>query len=88
MAHNEDTCMKCNHVMQIGEFPFCPHDHQANSVIGDDIPGGIWIEHGLCNADGSPRRYDTKSAMARDAKKAGLHQGAFLTGSPHGRTWF
>jgi hypothetical protein len=55
--------------------------------IGDDIAGGIWIEHGLCNADGSPRRYDTKSAIARDAKKAGLHWGAVLHGSPSGRRW-
>lgn len=81
------TCDKCGHEMQIGEFPFCPHDHQANSVIGDDIPGGILIEHGICNSDGSPKRYYTKSSMTKAAKAKGLVQGAFLHGSPPGRTW-
>lgn len=81
------TCEKCSHEMQIGEFPFCPHEHQANSVIGDDIPGGILIEHGICNADGSPKRYYTKSSMTKAAKAKGLHQGAFLHGSPPGRRW-
>jgi hypothetical protein len=65
--------------------------------VGDDIPGGLVLEHGLCwrgeeaaragVPEGTPRRYDTKSAIARDAKKAGLHWGAFLHGSPSGRRW-
>jgi hypothetical protein len=45
---------------------------KAVSVIPDDIPGGVLIEHGLCNADGSPRRYYSKSEMALEAKKRGL----------------
>lgn len=80
-------CEKCGHDMQIGEYPFCPHEVGSNVAIGDDIPGGIMIEHGLCHPDGTPKRYDTKSAIARDAKKADLHWGAFLNGSPPGRTW-
>jgi hypothetical protein len=81
------VCEKCNHEMQIGEYPFCPHDHQANSVIGDDIPGGLMIEHGICHPDGSPKRYDTKSSIYKAAKEKGLHVGAFVHGSPPGRTW-
>lgn len=81
------TCETCGHEMQIGEYPFCPHEVGANGAIGDDIPGGIMIEHGICHADGSPKRYDTKSSIAKAAKKAGLHWGAFLHGSPPGRTW-
>jgi hypothetical protein len=42
------------------------------SVIGDDIPGGALIFHGLCNADGSPRRYYSKSEIAREAASRGL----------------
>lgn len=42
-------------------------------VIGDDIPGGIEINHGICNEDGSPRRYYSKSEMVREAKRRGLH---------------
>ena len=45
---------------------------KPSHVIGDDIPGGVWIEHGLCNADGSPRKYYTKSEMALEAKRRGL----------------
>lgn len=59
----------------------------THSVTGDDIPGGIMIEHGICNPDGSPKRYDSKSAIYKAAKKAGLHVGAFLHGSPPGRMW-
>lgn len=42
------------------------------AVIGDDIPGGIWIRHGLCNEDGSPRLYYSKSEIAAEAKRRGL----------------
>jgi hypothetical protein len=41
-------------------------------VHGDDIPGGLEIRHGLCNADGSPRKYYSKTEIAREAKKRGL----------------
>jgi hypothetical protein len=40
-------------------------------VIGDDIPGGLEIKNGLCNADGTPRRYYSKSEIAREAAKRG-----------------
>lgn len=65
-------CDKCGKELSNGEFPFCPHGHGANSVIADDIPGGVEIRHGLCNSDGSPRRYYSKSEMAREAKKRGI----------------
>lgn len=42
------------------------------SVHGDDIPGGMWIRNGICNPDGSPRRYDTFSSMRQEAKARGL----------------
>lgn len=84
-----------NLLLPIGSRPPCPDCGEptemlwdkANSVVADGIPGGLWIEHGLCNADGSPKRYDYKSDIARDAKAKGLHWGAFLNGSPAGRTW-
>lgn len=61
----------------------CPEGHetqpysysmgtQAPVVIPDDIPGGIDIRHGLCNADGSPRRYFSKTEIRREAEKRGL----------------
>ena len=45
--------------------------HTVN-VIGDDIPGGIEIRHGICNPDGSPRRYYTKSDIRKAAAKNGM----------------
>ena len=42
------------------------------NVIGDDIPGGIWMEHGVCNEDGTPRKYYSKSEIAKEAKRRGL----------------
>jgi hypothetical protein len=61
------TCEKCQHEMQIGEFPFCPHDKQANSVIGDECD--VWVKHGICNLDGTARHYRSKSEMAKVAKE-------------------
>lgn len=46
---------------------------RAAPVHGDDIPGGMLIHHGICNPDGSPKRYYSKSEIARAAKQAGLH---------------
>src|SRR6185436_5002334 len=33
------------------------------TVRPDDIPGGVLIEHGICNADGTPKRYYSRSAI-------------------------
>jgi hypothetical protein len=44
---------------------------QAPAVIGDDIPGGIEIRHGICHPDGSPRRFYSKSEIRETARKAG-----------------
>lgn len=41
-------------------------------VVGDDIPGGIMIEHGICEENGDPKRYDTKSSIREAAKAKGL----------------
>jgi len=44
----------------------CPLEpRRANAVIPDDIPGGVVIEHGICNDDGSPRTYYSRSEMKR-----------------------
>lgn len=38
----------------------------------DSIPGGVWIEHGICNTDGTPRRYDSRSEMRDECVARGL----------------
>lgn len=45
---------------------------KASAVIGDDIPGGIWIKNGICNEDGTPRKYYSKSEIAAEAARRGL----------------
>lgn len=62
--------------------PKCPtckadvqHGYASNKaacVIQDSIEGGVYIRHGICNEDGSPRRYDSHSDMKREAKARGL----------------
>lgn len=71
------TCDRCGKELEIGDFPFCKGDPSGHtpgrfSVIGDEIPGGVEIKHGLCNPDGSPRRFDSKSAIAKAAREAGM----------------
>lgn len=41
----------------------------------DGIPGGVEIKHGICNPDGSPKRYYSYSEMKEAAYQAGLFQG-------------
>lgn len=95
------ACERCGHEVQIGDYPFCRGsvtDHLGGhyGVIADDIPGGIEIKHGICNEDGSPRRYYSKSEMARAAKAKGLvnmveHVVDPKSGSdksPHTTKWF
>ena len=45
---------------------------RPTAVIADEIPGGVWIHHGICNEDGTPRKYYSKSEMAAEAKRRGL----------------
>ena len=46
---------------------------KANSVIPDDIPGGVWIRHGLVDENtGEPVKYYSKSEIAKEAKRRGL----------------
>lgn len=69
------NCDRCLKPLALGEHGLfvCPLETRAGvSVIGDDIPGGVVMEHGVCHADGSPRRYYSKSEIAREAKRLGL----------------
>lgn len=58
--------------------PVCGEEadsYWANSnimVVGDDIPGGIWIKHGICNPDGTPKKYYSKSEIREAAAEKGL----------------
>lgn len=80
-------CIECGYLKEdflqrvgMREPPYtCPCCHQktltrtlikAPGVIGDEID--ITIRHGLCNADGSPRRYRSKAEIKLVAKQRNL----------------
>lgn len=45
MEENTTLCEKCNHYIQMGEHPFCPHEPTHAMIIRDEIPGGMWLEN-------------------------------------------
>ena len=44
--------------------------HSTHSVVGDECD--VTVTNGICNLDGTPRRYTSKSEMATEAAKRGL----------------
>lgn len=44
---------------------------KAGPVRPDEIPGGLEIKHGLCNEDGTPRKYYSHSEIAAEARRRG-----------------
>lgn len=70
---DEIKCEKCGKSLIIGSFPFCPHEKSYASAHVDECD--VWIRHGICNPDGSPKRYRSKSEMKKAAFEAGLTQG-------------
>lgn len=69
-------CDRCFQPLEQGEHGQykCPYEPRPSggAVIDDSIPGGLVIRHGLCNEDGTPRRYDSKSEIALEAKRRGM----------------
>jgi len=56
-------------------------------IGGDDIPGGIEIRHGICNPDGSPRRFYSKTEIRRAANEKGLVLSGDTPGKPYKVHW-
>ena len=57
----------CSLCSEISTRVFVPG--HANSVIGDEID--VTIQHGLCHADGTPRRFRSREALRKAEKAAG-----------------
>lgn len=71
------TCDRCGVELAVGMFPFCKgrqsdHGQATATVWADDIPGGLEIANGLCHADGSPRRFYSRSAIRAACAEKGL----------------
>jgi hypothetical protein len=60
-------CERCYQPLTEGDHGvyLCPLEPRrfAPALWKDSIEGGIEIAHGLCNADGTPRRYDSRSEI-------------------------
>ena len=70
---NTTTCDQCGHEIEAGEWPFCPHgrpEFGSHGVVGDEID--IWVKHGLCHDDGSPRHFRSRKEMFAVAKEKGM----------------
>lgn len=76
-------CDRCFRPDDIGEHGvgLCPYEARPTQCVvrPDSIPGGILIEHGLCNPDGTPRRYDSHSEIRLECAKRNL--------TPWGHVW-
>lgn len=61
------TCERCYKSTEHGEhgLGLCPLEarRQSAAVRPDSIPGGVLMYNAICNADGSPRRYDSHSEI-------------------------
>lgn len=79
MRRIDTICPSCDAIrrdcyVQADQYPACPQcgaqmewlPSFTGHMRQDTIEGGILIAHGLCNADGSPRRYDSRSEIARE----------------------
>lgn len=77
-----DLVCKNNHqqfdkLLKVGERPPCPTCGEVTETlwnkpsyaVGDECD--VWIEHGLCNEDGTPRHFRFKSEIQRVAKEKG-----------------
>lgn len=70
------TCDRCYRPLTEGAHGLgvCPLEPRRVSFVvrPDSIPGGVLIAHGLCNPDGSPRRYDSQSEINLECQKRNL----------------
>ncbi|HYE17082.1 MAG TPA: hypothetical protein VEA69_01440 [Tepidisphaeraceae bacterium] len=68
-------CDRCYRPIDQGEHGvyLCPLEprRDLHFVRPDEIPGGLTIEHGLCNEDGTPRTYYSHSEIKRACEDKG-----------------
>ena len=70
-------CDRCYGLLDVGEHGLylCPlAPRRAAAVVPDDIPGGLVIEHGLCNDDGTPRTYYSRTEIDRACEAKGMRR--------------
>lgn len=69
-------CDRCYQPADQGEHGLflCPLEPRRDAAVvwADEIPGGLEIEHGLCNPDGTPRTYYSRSEIKSECERRGL----------------
>lgn len=65
---DETRCDTCNQVLQIGEWPWCPHGFGKSNVIGDEIDE--WNE----NVADQPVHFTSRQEKKRYLKEHGLYE--------------
>lgn len=69
-------CERCYKPTDEGEhgLGLCPLEARRRTAVvwADDIPGGIEIANGICNEDGTPKRYYSKSEIRAACKAKGV----------------
>lgn len=80
-------CTTCGHQIidvycMVPDYPPCPLCQSPTSrlylpssvptIVGDDIPGGVVIQHGVCNEDGTPKKFYSHSDIRKEAEARGL----------------
>lgn len=70
------VCDRCFRPDDIGEHGvgLCPYEARrfAPVVRPDDIPGGVEFAHGICHANGKPKRYYSRSAIKLACEVKGI----------------
>ncbi len=73
-----DYPCKCGGVME--RIPMTSNPGAMGRCQSDECD--VTMRHGLCNPDGSPKRFTSKAEMAREAKKQGLTNYVVHSGLP------
>jgi hypothetical protein len=88
IRRTDAVCPDCNKEyldIDVETYPVCTCGAQTvwlpkpgtGAIDQDSIEGGVMIAHGICNPDGSPKRYDSKSAIRKALKSAGMENHVF-----------
>ena len=83
---NESTtvCDKCGAVLQISDFPFCPHGRGSNSIDDVTWPGGITFE----NLGHDPVTLYSPAELKRELKARNLTEAVrHVDGDQHTKSW-
>jgi hypothetical protein len=77
-------CERCDALLRIGDYPFCPHGHGSTGIEDATWPGGKVFE----NLGNEPIRCDSPADLKRELKARNLEPFVrHIDGSPHTRSW-